>query len=198
MSGVETYTGAWFTLRYDQCKSRITGWGLGAALDAVLSASGTILSTADYPLFNAVKADIVAQAEQKYMYREISAETPDQWTYYAKTLWTELVRKYEDVLDLEASVDVTSADITAQKFLHGRNVDTSLQDTPYGQLSQSSDYVTQRSTTGYSGTDTVSNRDALDSEIVAKYRDRWQPTVLKIVDELGELFVSIIGGDFIL
>lgn len=200
MSGVDPYTGAFFTLRYDECKSRITGWGLQGALDAVLAAQadGKMLATEDYPFFSAVKADVVAQAELKYLYREISAETPDAWTHYAKVKWVELIKKYDAVLEMEADVDVTSPDVASQNIGYGHTVQSDIQDTPYGTLSPTSDYVSQRSLITHGGTDTIGTRTQLDSEILMRFRDRWEPTVQKIVDDLGELFIGIIGGEFVL
>ena len=157
-----------------------------------------MLTATDYPFWDAVKDDVVAQAELAYMYREISAETPDQWTYLASVKFSEIIRKYEAVLEMEADVDVTSPDVASQNIDYGHTVQSDVQDTPYGTLSTSSDYVSQRSLITHGGNDTIGTRTELDSEILSRFRDRWEPTVKKIVDELGELFIGIVGGEFVL
>lgn len=194
---VDPYTDTFFTLRYSVCKDTITGWGFAGALAEVYG-TGKMLTAADYPYFEAVRAELIARAELAYQYREIGGETPDQWTYLCSVKWAELITKYNDVLAMEAGVTVTSPDIASQTIDYGHTVENIIQDTPYGQLNSSSDYVSQKSKLIHDNSDTITNREELDSEILSKFRDRWTPTIQKMVDELGELFIAIVGGDFVI
>lgn len=189
----DPYTGAFFTLRYDECQTRITGWGFGDAWDWVFDAARPWL--AKYPRYAAMKAEAVARFELRNMYKEISAETPDQWMFLCKQAIVESAAKWETVLDMmsRTGFDVADPNKSSQVIEYGHTVDESVQDTPYSQLSPSSDYVSGRSNITHGGKDSITNRDKLDAEIVMDLRDRWEDNMTKIIEGFDDLFIRIVG-----
>lgn len=195
---IETYTGAIFTLRYDECQTRITGWGIGMAWDAVFDAA--LPFAAKYPRYAAMKTELVARFELRNMYKEISAETPDQWIFLAKQAIIESAGKWESILDMmsRTGFDVADPNKSSQVIEYGHTVDESVQDTPYSQLSPSSDYVSGRSNITHGGKDSITNRDKLDAEIVMDLRDRWEDNMNKIIEGYDDLFIRIVGASVII
>ena len=61
----EPYTGAIFTLRYDECQTRITGWGFSDAWDWVFDATRPWL--AKYPRYAAMKTETVRKPEEDFV-----------------------------------------------------------------------------------------------------------------------------------
>ena len=191
----EPYTGAIFTLRYDECQTRITGWGFSDAWDWVFDATRPWL--AKYPRYAAMKTETVARFELRNMYKEISAETPDQWMFLCKQAIVESAAKWEAVLEMmtRTGFDVSDPNKSSQVIDYGHTVDESVQDTPYGQLSAASDYVSGRSNVTHGGKDTITNRDKLDAEIIMDLRDRWEDNMNKIVAGFDDLFIRIVGTE---
>ncbi len=189
----EPYTGAFFTLRYDECQTRITGWGIAKAWDEAFDAQ--LPFAAKYPRYAAMKTELVARFELRNMYKEISAETPDQWIFLAKQAIIESAGKWESILDMmsRTGFDVADPNKSSQVIEYGHTVDERVQDTPYGQLSQTSDYVSGRSNVAHGGKDSITNRDKLDAEIVMDLRDRWEDNMNKIVEGFDDLFIRIVG-----
>lgn len=194
----DPYTGAFFTLRYDECQTRITGWGFADAWDWVFDAARPWL--AKYPRYAAMKAEAVARFELRNMYKEISAETPDQWMFLCKQAIVESAAKWETVLDMmsRSGFDVADPKKSSQVIEYGHTVDESVQDTPYSQLSPSSDYVSGRSNITHGGKDSITNRDKLDAEIVMDLRDRWEDNMTKIIEGFDDLFIRIVGASVII
>lgn len=189
----EPYTGAIFTLRYDQCQTRITGWGIGKAWDEVFDAA--LPFAAKYPRYVAMKTEFIARFELRNMYKEISAETPDQWIYLAKQALVESAGKWESILDMmsRTGFDVADPNKSTQVIEYGHTVDNSVQDTPYGRLIATSDYVSGRSNVTHGGKDSITNRDKLDAEIVMDLRDRWEENMTRIIEGFDDLFIRIVG-----
>ena len=189
----DPYTGAFFTLRYDECQTRITGWGFADAWDWVFDATRPFL--AKYPKYAALKTEAVTRFELRNMYKEISAETPDQWMFLCKQAIVESAAKWETVLDMmsRTGFDVADPNKSSQVIEYGHTVDESVQDTPYSQLSPSSDYISGRSNITHGGKDSITNRDKLDAEIVMDLRDRWEDNMTKIIEGFDDLFIRIVG-----
>ena len=189
----EPYTGAFFTLRYHDCVQRITGWGFGMAWDAAFAPAKPF--AAKYPRYVALKQEIVARFELRNEYKELSAETPDQWIFLAMQAVVESAAKWEAILEMmsRTGFDVSDPNKSTQVIEYGHTVDGSVQDTPYGTLSDSSDYVSGRTRTAHGGKDSITNRDNLDAEIVMDLRDRWEENMTKIVEGFDDLFIRIVG-----
>ena len=194
----EPYEGAFFTLRYDQCKDRITGWGFSEAWDAVFDNQTGAVSATDYPKFYALKATLVKRFELRNMYKEISAETPDQWMFLCEQMIADAASKFEVVLAMETHMDLSSPEKEGQTVKYGHKIDTAIQDTPYGQLSDTSDYVSGRTGTYHSGEDTILTRNDLDAYVMMDLRRKWEDNVKMIIEYFDDLFIRIVGGSMVL
>lgn len=196
----DPYTGAFYTLRYDECQTRITGWGFGKAFDDVFNSSTGMISQSDYPLFYALKDKIVKRFELRNAYKEISAETPDQWMFYAMQAIADAASKWEVPLGMmnKAGFDVTDPDKQGQAITYGHNIDGVVQDTPYGQLTSSADYVSGKTGTYHSGTDTIVSRNDLDAYVMMDLRKKWEDNMKMIIEGFDDLFIRITASDVIL
>ena len=179
----DIYDGAQFTLRYQECKDRITGY----------------ITAANVPYFAASLPQIVKRLELRDRFKELSAETPDAWIMLCMQLWCELSEKYEDVLSMEAATgfDVTNPSRESRIIEYGHIINGSVQDTPYGELNDASDYVSGKTHESHSGEDKIHERNELDADILMDFRRRWDTTVNKIIEEFDVLFIRITGAGFV-
>ena len=208
----EIYTGAQFTLRYNECEERITDYyqhtdeedvttvlpfGFGAAWQKAAD-EGYVYPT-DCPYFMQNLNVLLKRLEIRDRYKELSAETPDQWTILCMQRFAEVSEKYEDVLRMEAAegFDVTNPSKESRIIEYGHIVNGQVQDTPYGQLNQDSDYVTGKTAEQHSGQDTIHERNELDADILVDFRRKWDTTMNKMVEEFDVLFIRITGANFI-
>ncbi len=199
----EPYTGAIFTLRYGDTVQRISDfdgngnpWGFQYAFNEFFTSNSNYWQ-AKYPRFYAAGTELIARFELRNRYKEIGAETPEQWIYLAEQAIAESAGKWEAILDMmsKTGFDVADPNKSSQVIDYGHTVDESVQDTPYGQLTASSDYVSGRSNVTHGGKDTITNRDKLDAEIVMDLRDRWEDNMNKIVAGFDDLFIRIVGTE---
>ena len=197
----EPYTGPVFTLRYGDTVQRISdydgngnAWGFDFAFNRFFTANGNYYQS-KYPKYYAAGTELIARFTIRNWFKEISAETPDQWIYLAMQAIAESAGKWEVILDMtgRTGFDIADPNKSSQVIDYGHTVDESVQDTPYGQLSSSSDYVSGRSNVTHGGKDTITNRDKLDAEIVMDLRDRWEDNMNRIVEGFDDLFIRIVG-----
>ena len=197
----EPYTGAVFTLRYGDTVNRITDfdgnnhpWGFDFAFNQFFTSNLGYFQT-KYPKYYAAGTELIARFSLRNWYKEISAETPDQWIILAEQAIAESAGKWEVILDMTSRTgfDIADPNKSSQVIDYGHTVDESVQDTPYGQLSAASDYVSGRSNVTHGGKDTITNRDKLDAEIVMDLRDRWEDNMNRIVEGFDDLFIRIVG-----
>ena len=110
----EVYTGAQFTLRYDECQKRILDYFNGNAFGFMAAWQKAIaegfINVGDVPHFASGIGHIVKRLELRDRYKELSAETPDAWIMLCMQRFAEVSDKYEDVLAMEAAegFDVTN------------------------------------------------------------------------------------------
>lgn len=197
----EPYTGPVFTLRYGDTVQRINdydgnghAWGFDYAFNMVFTINSNYYQS-KYPKYYAAGAELLSRFSLRNWFKEISAETPDQWIYLAEQAILESAGKWEVILDMTSRTgfDIADPNKSSQVIDYGHTVDESVQDTPYGQLSASSDYVSGRSNVTHGGKDTITNRDKLDAEIVMDLRDRWEDNMNRIVEGFDDLFIRIVG-----
>ena len=199
----EIYTGAQFTLRYDECQKRISDYFQGNAFGFMAAwqkalAEGFINSY-DVPFFVADISHIVKRLELRDRYKELSAETPDAWIMLCMQRFAEVSDKYEDVMAMEATegFDVTNPSKESRIIEYGHIVNGQVQDTPYGELNDSSNYVSGRTRESHSGADTIKERNELDGDILMDFRRKWDTTLNMIVEEFDVLFIRITGAGFV-
>ena len=199
----EIYTGAQFTLRYDECQKRISNYFDGNAFGfkaAWLKAlSEGFINVGDVPHFASGIEHIVKRLELRDRFKELSAETPDAWIMLCMQRFAEVSDKYEDVLAMEAAegFDVTNPSKESRIIEYGHIVNGQVQDTPYGELNDTSSYVSGRTRESHSGKDTIQERNELDGDILMDFRRKWDTTLNKIVEEFDVLFIRVSGGNFI-
>ena len=203
----DIYTGAQFTLRYQECKDRITEYITSGGVDYpfgfmaawVKAVDEGYITAANVPYFAASLPQIVKRLELRDRFKELSAETPDAWIMLCMQRWCELSEKYEDVLSMEAATgfDVTNPSRESRIIEYGHIINGQVQDTPYGELNDTSDYVTGRTHENHSGEDKIHERNELDAEIIMDLRKRWDATVNKIIEEFDVLFIRITGAGFV-
>ena len=114
----EVYTGAQFTVRYQECKDRITDYiteqgvtyPFGFMAAWVRAVKEGYIVPADVPYFAASLTQIVKRLELRDRFKELSSETPDAWVMLCMQRFCEVSEKYEDVLSMEAATgfDVTN------------------------------------------------------------------------------------------
>lgn len=205
----DIYTGAQFTIRYDEAKKRIPEYYKPASslvwkpfgFESVqfLVIDKNYVTGGDTPLFGVLFNKIIPRLELRNGVKELSAETPDAWMDLACRLYSELCYKWEPILKMESAqgFDVSNPSKESRIIEYGHIVDGQVQDTPYGELNQNSDYVTGRTSEQHSGRDTIQERNDLDADILMDLRKRWDATVNKIIEEFDVLFIRITGGEFI-
>ena len=216
----EIYTGAQFTIRYDQAETRITDYyewdteeddgnggtvtvhhtlpfGFAAAWQKA-SDEGYVYPT-DCPYFMQNLSILLKRLEIRDHYKELSAETPDEWTILCMQRFAEISEKYEDVLKMEASTgfDVTNPSKESRIIEYGHIINGQVQDTPYGELDSTSDYVTGKTAEQHSGEDKIHERNELDADILLDFRRKWDTTMNKMVEEFDVLFIRITGAGFV-
>ena len=207
----EIYTGAQFTLRYGETHDRLTEYyeytdinnnqafmpfGFEAAF-MIANDTGCI-DASNLPKFGQLMAMIIKRLEHRNWMKELSAETPDRWIDLCCQLFSEIAEKYEDILTMQTSTDfdITNPDKESRIIQYGHVIDGQVQDTPYGQLDASSDYVSGRTAEQHSGQDSVKERNELDAEILSRFRKEWETTAKRLVEEFDVLFIRITGADF--
>ena len=203
----DIYTGAQFTVRYQECKDRITDYiteqgvtyPFGFMAAWVQAVKEGYIVPADVPYFAASLTQIVKRLELRDRFKELSSETPDAWVMLCMQRFCEVSEKYEDVLSMEAATgfDVTNPSRESRIITYGHIINGSVQDTPYGELDDSSDYVSGRTRESHTGTDSIQERNELDADILMDFRRKWDTTVNKIIEEFDVLFIRITGGEFI-
>ena len=199
----EVYTGAQFTLRYDECQKRIpdyfnsNAFGFMAAWEKALAEG--FINVGDVPLFAARIRQIVKRLELRDRFKELSAETPDAWIMLCMQRFAEVSDKYGDVLEMEAAegFDVTNPSKESRIIEYGHIVNGQVQDTPYGELNDTSNYVSGRTRESHSGKDSIQERNELDGDILIDFRRKWDTTLNMIVEEFDVLFIRLTGGNFI-
>lgn len=204
----DIYTGAHFTVRYDECQQQITefyqdshmNW-MPFGIDAVWQycEDNGLVNYTQFPTFTGVRPIIVKRFELRNMFKELGAETPDAWGRLAAQKLTETASRYETILKMESTTgfDVSSPNRESRTIRYGHVVNGQVQDTPYGQLQASSDYVSGQTREEHSGQDVIDERDGLDADIILDLRRRWDSTINQIIEEFDELFIRITGGEFI-
>ena len=208
----EIYTGAQFTLRYGETHDRLTeyyeytdGNGNQAFLPFGFEAAFSIandnqlIDASSLPKFGQLMAMIAPRLEHRNWMKGLSAETPDRWIDLCCQLFSEIAEKYEDILTMQTSTDfdVTNPDKESRIIQYGHVIEGQVQDTPYGQLDATSDYVSGKTAEQHSGQDTIHERNELDAEILMDFRRKWDATINKIIEEFDVLFIRITGADFI-
>lgn len=216
----EIYIGAQFTIRYDQAETRITDYyewdteeddgnggtvtvhhtlpfGFAAAWQKA-SDEGYVYPT-DCPYFMQNLSILLKRLEIRDRYKELSAETPDEWVILCMQRFAEISEKYEDILRMEASTgfDVTNPSKESRIIEYGHIINGQVQDTPYGELDSTSDYVTGKTAEQHSGEDKIHERNELDADILLDFRKKWDTTMNKMVEEFDVLFVRITGAGFV-
>jgi len=199
----EVYTGAQFTLRYDECQKRIPEYYFGNAFGFKAAWAKAIdegfINVGDVSHFASGIDHIVKRLELRDRYKELSAETPDGWIMLCMQRFAEVSDKYEDVLAMEAAegFDVTNPSKESRIIEYGHIVNGQVQDTPYGELNDTSDYVSGRTRESHSGKDSIQERNELDGDILMDFRRKWDTTMNMIVEEFDVLFIRLTGGNFI-
>ena len=199
----DIYTGAQFTLRYDECQKRIPNYFEGNAFGFMAAwqkalAEGFI-NVGDVPLFAARIRQIVKRLELRDRFKELSAETPDAWIMLCMQRFAEVSDKYGDVLEMEAAegFDVTNPSKESRIIEYGHIVNGQVQDTPYGELNDTSNYVSGRTRESHSGKDSIQERNELDGDILIDFRKKWDTTLKMIVEVFAVLFNRLTGGNAI-
>ena len=199
----EVYTGAQFTLRYDECQKRIPehyfGNAFGFKAAWVKAIDEGFINVGDVPHFASAIDHIVKRLELRDRFKELSAETPDAWIMLCMQRFAEVSDKYEDVLAMEAAkgFDVTNPSKESRIIEYGHIVNSQVQDTPYEELNDSSNYVSGRTRESHSGSDTIQERTELDGDILMDFRRKWNTTLNMIVEEFDVLFIRITGAGFV-
>ena len=204
----EIYTGAQFTVRYDECVNRIPeyyqdshmNW-MPFGIDAVWQycEDNGLVTYGQQPTFALIRGTFVKRFNLRNFPKELGAETPDQWFGLAIMRLTEVAEKYEPILKMEATTgfDVSNPDKESRIIEYGHVIEGQVQDTPYGQLDAASDYVSGKTAEQHSGKDTIHERNELDAEILMDFRRKWDATINKIIEEFDVLFIRITGADFV-
>ena len=199
----EVYTGAQFTLRYDECQKRIRDYfnsnAFGFKAAWVKAIDEGFINVGDVPHFASGIEHIVKRLELRDRFKELSAETPDAWIMLCMQRFAEVSDKYEDVLAMEAAegFDVTNPSKESRIIEYGHIVNGQVQDTPYGELNDTGNYVSGRTRESHSGKDSIQERNELDGDILIDFRKKWDTTLNMIVEEFDVLFIRLTGGNFI-
>ena len=204
----EIYTGAQFTVRYDECVNRITeyyqdshmNW-MPFGIDAVWQSceDNGLVTYGQQPTFALIRGTFVKRFNLRNFFKELGAETPDDWFRLANMKLTEVAEKYEPILKMEATTgfDVSNPDKESRIIEYGHVIEGQVQDTPYGQLDDTSDYVSGKTAEQHSGEDKIHERNELDADILMDFRRKWDATINKIIEEFDVLFIRITGADFV-
>lgn len=203
----DIYTGAHFTVRYGDCVQRMPDYipddGNGNPIPfgfnaATWKINDMGIDMSGWTNFGNAWSAIEPRLTLRDWSKELGAETPDAWIMLCAQKICEVAEKYEPILAMEFSTgfDVSNPSKESRTITYGHVVDGQVQDTPYGQLQQNSDYVSGRTREEHSGQDVIDERDGLDAEILMDFRRKWESTLNIIVEEFDELFIRITGGNF--
>ena len=204
----EIYTGAQFTLRYGDCVQRMSEYipddGNGNPMPfgfdaAVWKLNDIGVNMTGWTHFSQLWGDLEVRLTLRNWAKELSAETPDAWIMLCAQRIAEVAEKYEPVLAMESTTgfDITNPSKESRIIEYGHVIDGQVQDTPYGQLDASSDYVSGKTSEQHSGEDKIHERNELDADILMDFRRKWDATINKIIEEFDVLFIRITGADFI-
>ena len=204
----DIYTGAHFTVRYDECVERIPEFYQDSHMNWMPFGIDTVWQFCEdhgfvyyssQPTFTQLRATIVDRFEMRNWRKELGAETPDEWFRLACMRLTEVAEKYEPILKMEATAgfDVSNPNKESRIIEYGHVIEGQVQDTPYGQLDAASDYVSGKTAEQHSGQDTIHERNELDADILMDLRRKWDATINKIIEEFDTLFIRITGADFV-
>ena len=196
----EPYTGAFYTVRYGDMCDRIGTDMFEAAFDNVFDAGTGALASGDYPQYYALKTKLVKLFVNRNWFKEIGAETPDDFGIKCMQAIVESAGRWEVPLEMMAktSFDVTNPDKEGQIIKYGHSIENVIQDTPYGTLSSTADYATGKTGTYHSGQDEIATRNDLDAYVMMDLRRKWNDNINEIVKEFDDLFIRIVGGDMVL
>ena len=195
----EPYEGAFYTVRYGDMCDRIGTNPFEDAFDMAFAVSGP-LASADYPQYYALKAKLSKLFNARNWFKEIGAETPDDFLIKCYQAIIESAGRWEVPLEMMAktSFDVTNPDKEGQTVRYGHTIEAVIQDTPYGTLSATADYASGKSGTCHSGQDEIVTRNDLDAYVMMDLRRKWNDNINEIVKEFDDLFIRIVGGDMVL
>ena len=204
----DIYTGAQFTLRYGDCVQRMPDYipddgngnpipfGFNAAIWKLIDMG---VNMTGWNNFGNLWNDLEVRLTLRNWAKELSAETPDAWIMLCAQRIAEVAEKYEPVLAMESTTgfDITNPSKESRIIEYGHVIEGQVQDTPYGQLDASSDYVSGKTAEQHSGEDKIHERNELDADILMDFRRKWDATINKIIEEFDVLFIRITGGNFI-
>ena len=204
----EIYTGAQFTVRYGDCVQRMSEYipddGNGNPIPfgfnaAIWKLQDMGVSMTGWNCFGNLWNDLEVRLTLRNWAKELSAETPDAWIMLCAQRIAEVAEKYEPVLAMESTTgfDITNPNKESRIIEYGHVIEGQVQDTPYGQLDASSDYVSGKTAEQHSGEDKIHERNELDADILMDFRRKWDATINKIIEEFDVLFIRITGGNFI-
>ena len=204
----EIYTGAQFTVRYGDCVQRMSEYipddGNGNPIPfgfnaAIWKLQDMGVNMTGWNCFGNLWNDLEVRLTLRNWAKELSAETPDAWIMLCAQRIAEVAEKYEPVLAMESTTgfDITNPSKESRIIEYGHVIEGQVQDTPYGQLDASSDYVSGKTAEQHSGKDTIHERNELDADILMDFRRKWDATINKIIEEFDVLFIRITGGNFI-
>ena len=195
----EPYEGAFYTVRFRDLCDRIGANPFEESFESVFDNGGT-LAQSDYPQYYALKDKIVKLFFTRNAFKEIGAETPDDFYVKCYQAIVDSAGRWEVPLEMmaKATFDVTNPDKEGQTVKYGHTIEAVIQDTPYGTLSASADYASGKSGTYHSGQDEIVTRNDLDAYVMMDLRRKWNDNVNEIVKEFDDLFIRIVGGDMVL
>ena len=202
----EIYDGAQFTLRYGDCVQRMSEYipddGNGNPIPfgfdaAVWKLNDIGVNMTGWTHFGQLWGDLEVRLALRNWAKELSAETPDAWIMLCAQRIAEVAEKYEPVLAMESTTgfDITNPSKESRIIEYGHVIEGQVQDTPYGQLDASSDYVSGKTAEQHSGEDKIHERNELDADILMDFRRKWDATINKIIEEFDVLFIRITGAD---
>ena len=196
----EPYTGAFYTVRYGDMCDRLSANVFEDVFDQVFDAGTGVLASGDYPQYYALKSKLVKLFITRNWFKEIGAETPDDFYYKCYQAIVDSAGRWEVPLEMMAKTtfDVTNPDKEGQTVKYGHTIEAVIQDTPYGTLSATADYASGKSGTYHSGQDEIVTRNDLDAYVMMDLRRKWNDNINEIVKEFDDLFIRIVGGDMVL
>ena len=195
----EPYTGAFYTVRFGDVCDRVGSNPFEDAFDGVFGVGGP-LAQSDYPQYYALKTKLVKLFNARNWFKEIGAETPDDFNIKCYQAIIESAGRWEVPLEMmaKATFDVTNPDKEGQIVKYGHSIENVIQDTPFGTLSSTADYATGKAGTYHSGQDEIATRNDLDAYVMMDLRRKWNDNINEIVKEFDDLFIRIVGGDMVL
>lgn len=201
----EPYTGAIFTLWYHDMVDRSPWEGIGQMRTKKHSFQGafnnlqtkSIVSVGLYPSFVEKWTRIKSRVELEYQYREINAETPDMWVLNCERKIAEMADRYEPVLKALESADLSDIGQGSTVTEYGSVIGSKLQETPYGELDDESEYTSSQSHVSRTGEDRVSVKGNTAEALMSLQR-KYEGVENTIIKEFGELFIHTIALEGVL